>query len=216
MTISLRRVLVAFVLVAAACGGGTSSTVETGARSQPASGDQPCVPGQSIGCGGPNGCSGYQVCADDGMHYLACDCTPSPPPPPVPADAGVDAAAEYAARCHAPDGQPLTFASIADVPPQLAGQWWLCGGAAEFFYPVEFTADGHWYKLTLVDGAFQRNLGPESSGDYAITAVDGIKFDMTFSSAAYGSCCGYPFYGNIQVSPPGKMRLGGGDYLRLP
>jgi hypothetical protein len=208
------RALLLFGVVVA-CGGGTASTVETGQKSQPGSSAQACVPGQSIGCGGTGGCSGYQVCADDGQHYLACQCPPPAPPLP-PEDAGVDAAAALAARCQAPDGVALTFASVSDVPPQLAGQWWLCGGAAEFYFPVEFTADGHWYKLTRVDGVFQRNVGPESSGVYEITAVDGVKFDMTFSSVAYGSCCGYPFYGDIQATPPGKMRLGGGDYLRLP
>lgn len=37
-----------------------------------------CVPGASIGCVGPGGCSGYQVCASDGMHYDPCICETDP------------------------------------------------------------------------------------------------------------------------------------------
>lgn len=33
-----------------------------------------CVAGQSVGCVGPNGCSGYQVCNDDGTSFGACAC----------------------------------------------------------------------------------------------------------------------------------------------
>jgi len=35
-----------------------------------------CIPGASIACVGPAGCSGYQVCAADGMHYESCICQP--------------------------------------------------------------------------------------------------------------------------------------------
>jgi hypothetical protein len=33
-----------------------------------------CVAGQSIGCVGPSGCEGYQICADDGASYGSCQC----------------------------------------------------------------------------------------------------------------------------------------------
>jgi hypothetical protein len=33
-----------------------------------------CVAGESVGCIGPEGCSGYQVCNDDGASYGPCVC----------------------------------------------------------------------------------------------------------------------------------------------
>jgi len=33
-----------------------------------------CVPGQSVGCIGPEGCTGYQVCHYDGTGFGACVC----------------------------------------------------------------------------------------------------------------------------------------------
>jgi hypothetical protein len=34
----------------------------------------PCVPGESVACTGQSGCAGYQVCADEGDHFLPCVC----------------------------------------------------------------------------------------------------------------------------------------------
>lgn len=212
MNQQIRAILIgAFgVVVVVACNGGSSS-IETSQNSQPGSGEVSCVPGQSVGCAGPANCPGYQTCADDGLHYLACDCTVPPPP-------GSDGGPSYQERCHAPDGAPEIFASRADVQAKLEGQWWVCGGAAEFWFPVEFTADNHWYKLSQVDGAFVRNLGPESSGTYRITeAGGGATFAMVFDyTKSPDAGAGYSLQGTMQVTPPGKMRLGGGDYLRLP
>lgn len=33
-----------------------------------------CVPGQSVACAGPKGCSGFQVCAADGAKFSPCSC----------------------------------------------------------------------------------------------------------------------------------------------
>jgi hypothetical protein len=33
-----------------------------------------CVPGQSVACAGPKGCSGFQVCAADGAKFAPCSC----------------------------------------------------------------------------------------------------------------------------------------------
>ncbi len=41
-----------------------------------------CVPGVSQSCAGPGGCSGAQICADDGRRFGACDCGPPPAAPP--------------------------------------------------------------------------------------------------------------------------------------
>ncbi|HZU82094.1 MAG TPA: hypothetical protein VE987_04215, partial [Polyangiaceae bacterium] len=45
------------------CGGSSSSS--------PASA---CTPGQSIRCAGPSGCTGYQVCKQDGTGFAPCAC----------------------------------------------------------------------------------------------------------------------------------------------
>src|SRR5579872_1741276 len=33
-----------------------------------------CTPGASVGCVGPGGCTGYQVCKDDGSGLETCRC----------------------------------------------------------------------------------------------------------------------------------------------
>lgn len=67
----------AIMAIAAAC----SSSPEgpgTDAGGGEATSAGACVPGQSIACTGPDGCSGFQVCSADGSHYGACDCGASP------------------------------------------------------------------------------------------------------------------------------------------
>jgi hypothetical protein len=54
-----------FTILVVACGSGDS-----GGR-----GDALCVPGQSLACVGPNACSGYQICEDDGSALGACLCS---------------------------------------------------------------------------------------------------------------------------------------------
>lgn len=44
------------------------------ASSEPAQEQAACVPGQSIQCAGPSGCSGSQVCKVDGSGFDSCDC----------------------------------------------------------------------------------------------------------------------------------------------
>src|SRR5579859_5052873 len=74
-----RRVLDTIGLYAAtllgACSGpsGTSSpdagpTTDSGAEADA------CVPGLSVGCVGPLGCSGFQVCNQQGTGFDPCDC----------------------------------------------------------------------------------------------------------------------------------------------
>jgi hypothetical protein len=66
-------------------GGPTAPSVGDGATSVPgAAGDvksdsaptTTCIPGRSIACVGPGGCSSNQVCKDDGSGYGPCSCTP--------------------------------------------------------------------------------------------------------------------------------------------
>lgn len=52
------------ILGLAACIAASCNSVETST----------CTPGQSIVCGGPDGCSGFQVCRSDGAAYDACMC----------------------------------------------------------------------------------------------------------------------------------------------
>jgi len=55
-------------------------------------GDAPpnCIPGASIGCTGPNGCSGSQTCLGNGNQYGECACS-HPTVEPIVIDAGPDA-----------------------------------------------------------------------------------------------------------------------------
>jgi hypothetical protein len=219
--------LVSMALVVLACGGAKDNPAPTptqataGAGATGTTGARPgaCVPGQSIGCAGSGGCTGYQVCGSDGAHYDACMCA-SPPEPIADASAADAADANpanaYNLACTAPDGQPLSMTS-ADVPAALAGRWWLCGGAAEFYFPVEFTADGHWYKLTYFNGSFQRNFGMDTSGTFTIApqSSPSISFSMTVLLASGSAASGYSLGGTMQPTPPGLMHLGGGTHLRM-
>ncbi|HEY3494391.1 MAG TPA: hypothetical protein VGK73_06885 [Polyangiaceae bacterium] len=50
-----------------------------------------CVPGTSLACAAPSGCTGAQICAPDGRRFGPCECAaPAPAATPVapPADAG--------------------------------------------------------------------------------------------------------------------------------
>jgi hypothetical protein len=86
----------------AACGGGG------GSQAPDASNPQACVPGQSIACAGPAGCSGDQICAADGSGYGACQCEAGPGP-----DGGTGDAAQS-------DGSTDSGQSDAAVLAQLS------------------------------------------------------------------------------------------------
>jgi hypothetical protein len=131
-------------------------------------------------------------------------------------DAGADAnpANVWGPRCVAPDTAAASMTS-ADVPGTLAGQWWLCNGAAEFYYSVEFSADRHWYSLTNVGESFVRNYGPQTSGTYTIATQGSpsITFEMK-TVYTDGSTIAYPLHGTLQPAS-GKLSLGGGMYVRM-
>lgn len=119
-----------------------------------------------------------------------------------------------AAACTAPDGAAITLDS-SQVAAHLAGRWWLCGGAAEFFGNVEFTADLHFYMLSKVNGQFVRNLGPTTSGTYSVDpSPAGISFSI-HQLYQDGTGATYPLQGHIEDSPR-KLLLGGGYYVALP
>jgi hypothetical protein len=116
--------------------------------------------------------------------------------------------------CKLPDGAAIVVDS-SQVAANLAGRWWLCGGAAEFFYHVEFTNDQHFYMLSLVNGRFVRNLGPTTSGTYSIDPNPaGISFSI-HQLYQNGGGATYPLQGYIEATPR-KLRLGGGYYVGIP
>src|ERR1700722_12927664 len=66
------------VALVLACGGSSSSGLAgqdsgAGDSTMPETGGA-CVPGASIACVGPGGCSGYQACNQAGSGYAACGC----------------------------------------------------------------------------------------------------------------------------------------------
>ncbi len=125
-----------------------------------------------------------------------------------------DAAIDFTAACKAPQGPAITV-DASQVAAQLAGRWWLCGGAAEFFGNVEFTADMRFYMLSNVNGQFVRNLGPMSSGTYSVDpAPTGILFYI-HQHYQDGSGAGYPLRGYIEEAPR-VLVLGGGGYVAIP
>ena len=125
-----------------------------------------------------------------------------------------DASIDFVAACKAPDGAAIVMDS-SQVATHLAGRWWMCGGAAEFFGNVEFTADLHFYMLSEVSGHFVRNLGPSTSGTYSIDqSPAGISFSI-HQQYQDGSGASYPLQGYLEETPR-KLRLGGGYYVAIP
>jgi hypothetical protein len=84
---SMRPFVVASLLAALGCGGTELITTDTSdggraleadssydATTDAGSVSTPCIPGQSVACVGPGGCSSNQVCKDDGSAFGPCDC----------------------------------------------------------------------------------------------------------------------------------------------
>lgn len=137
------------------------------------------------------------------------------PPDARIADARIaDASVDFAAACGAPDGAAINL-DPSHVATQLAGRWWFCGGAAEFFGNVEFTEDLQFYMLSHVDGRFVRNLGPRTSGTYSVDQnPPGISFSI-HQLYLDGTGATYPLVGHIETTPR-KLILGGGYYVAIP
>lgn len=131
-------------------------------------------------------------------------------------DQGNDPSADLAereARCAAPEG-PAIGIDPTRVPTELAGRWWYCAGAAEFYGPVEFTLDQKFYMLTEVDGDFERNLGPTKSGTYSIVSTPpGVTFQVN-QHWIIGDSVAHPLMGYIEEMPR-KLFLGGGFFVPL-
>lgn len=116
--------------------------------------------------------------------------------------------------CKLPDGAAITLDS-SQVAANLAGRWWLCGGAAEFHFHVEFTTDQQFYMLSEENGQFVRNLGPTTSGTYSVDpSPTGISFSI-HQLYQDGTGATYPLQGFIETTPR-KLRLGGGYYVAIP
>jgi hypothetical protein len=97
----MRRFGLLLPLIFAACGGDDSGP-PGGAGGSPGSDGavHACVPGQSIACVAPGGCSGGQRCKSDGSGYEDCICTDAgtPPSPDGSATSDADASATQDAR----------------------------------------------------------------------------------------------------------------------
>jgi hypothetical protein len=52
----------------------TSPTIDATSDASSDSATTPCIPGRSVACVGPGGCSTNQVCNGDGTGYGPCDC----------------------------------------------------------------------------------------------------------------------------------------------
>lgn len=133
-----------------------------------------------------------------------------------PPDALPDAPSvvDFDAACKAPEGAAITLDS-SHVAEHLAGRWWMCGGAAEFYGNVEFTTDLRFYMLSMVNGELVRNVGPRTSGTYS---VDESPLGISFSIRQLyqdGTGATYPLVGNIMENPR-KLQLGGGYYVAIP
>lgn len=82
--------------------------------------DRVCAPGASAPCTGPEGCSGYQVCREDGSGFEPCDCTGDlKGQRSNTQDAGADAG-----------GTDVSGADAADALPSLGGVMNLGAGGA--------------------------------------------------------------------------------------
>jgi hypothetical protein len=147
------------------------------------------------------------------MAVSACDGGESPPDtlPDAPPDAS---SVDLDAACRAPEGAAITLDS-SQVAEHLAGRWWMCGGAAEFYGNVEFTQDLRFYMLTVVNGEFVRNLGPRTSGTYSVDeSPQGISFSI-HQRYQDGTGATYPLVGTIMENPR-MLQLGGGRYVAIP
>lgn len=170
-----------------------------------------CVAGRSIKCAGPAGCAGFQVCDDAGGRYGACMCEPVVKPPPDPT-------LPLQVACNA--SNTLDYVAPENVYQQIPGKWWLCDATGELAN-VEFTPDGRYHLLTLMDGAFARNPDAQASGFYYLEwyqqqgqPSQGPEFTMTIAASPFVP--GSPLTGALQATPAGKLRLGTGKYVRIP
>jgi hypothetical protein len=100
---------------------GCSTGSDTSGGSQDGSAT-PCVPGRSVACAGPGGCSGYQTCRSDGSGFDPCQCESAPDATldsrAADADAA-DAAWEMDTADATPDGT-LSDGSALDAPGEVA------------------------------------------------------------------------------------------------
>lgn len=161
-----------------------------------------------------SGCSLYFGHGDPGGSNDTPDARLPVPDAAVVCDGSSCGGYDFAAACRAPEG-PAIVLDPSRVAAHLAGRWWLCGGAAEFFGNVEFTADQQFYMLSTVNGRFVRNLGPTTSGTYAVSpGPSGITFALQ-QRYQDGSGASYLLQGHLEDTPR-KLLLGGGYYVAIP
>jgi hypothetical protein len=83
-----------------------------------------CVAGESVGCIGPEGCSGYQVCNDDGASYGPCICADA-----GAATGGGPAGSAGGSSARGGNGTGLTSSGGAVAGGSAAGGTELTGGS---------------------------------------------------------------------------------------
>lgn len=153
------------------CGGSSSSGPST------------CVPGTSIACVGPGGCSSDQLCKDDGSGYGPCTCAASGG---TDASQGNDASSGDGggADSNGDDSSVADATSEADAPPfspsQLSGlALWLESGVGVVADPAAAGAVKRW-----LDQSGNGNDATEDGSNHPIVdpaaknGHDGIVCDL--------------------------------------
>lgn len=116
---------------------------------------------------------------------------------------------EALTACAEPGQVVAMLSSVADMKAWLARSWMFCSGSYLFASAhdgVEFTSDGDWYFLDLVDGQLVRREGFEGSGEWtAQQNGDSVQVDIIFQGGAVFT------FMTFAVSPL-KVHMGtGGD-----
>ena len=159
---------------------------------------------------------------DNVIDYVAAlpneTCAPRDPcTPPL----GRPMTADLAPRCTQPQGPQVAALTEQAVTSRLVRRWMLCDAKSWFGTTddvgVEFTADGHWYKLVCdASGTPVRSSGVDDSGPWQIydTSVTILGYDpnpfqlnaVTATSGTYMTRAGFS-------DDPVAVRLGDADYV---
>jgi hypothetical protein len=92
------------------------------------------------------------------------------------------------ARCDAARGAADPIVAKTDVPPRLAGRWYLCPGFGKSEQQplsaedaIEFSADGKWWWLARgEDGTWTRKPGVENAGTWDQEWADSSQPNMIY------------------------------------
>lgn len=136
-----------------------------------------CVPGAQVGCACPNGGTGVQACAADGMGLEACRCLPSPSAYVAPATTQAPSvAAAQPARARAP----------ATVRRWYGWQTLLCDAAAAGFAIAGTSVDSP--PVLLVGGLISLFGAPAmhlSRGNYGAAGLSFLLRGLNVANATF-------------------------------